>query len=98
MISMYNIITNLFELIIHQHDVKHYFLNLHNICNAFPIAVDVILICSNSPNDIAIPFLFIHIAMALLFYIEPFYKLTHVVFHLCLITQNYYVCKSSIQT
>jgi hypothetical protein len=98
MISMYNIIINLFELIVNPEDVKHYFLNLHNIYNAFPIAVDVILICSNSPNDIAIPFLFIHIAMALLFYIEPFYKLTHVVFHLCLITQNYYVCKSSIQT
>ena len=98
MISMYNIIINLFDIIIQPDEVKHYFLVLHNICNALPIAVDVILICSNSPNDIAIPFLFIHIAMALLFYIEPFYKLTHVAFHLCLIAQNYYVCRSSIQT
>jgi len=40
------------------------------------------------------PFLSVNIAIALLFVVEPFYKLNHVAFHLLLVAQNYYLCLS----
>jgi len=46
-------------------------------------------------QEIAIPFLLTNIGIVLLFIVEPFYKLTHVAFHLLLIVQNYYLCLSS---
>jgi hypothetical protein len=75
---------------------KHTFLNNNNIITFIPISCDVLLIFMNSPNEIAIPYLFVNIMIGLLFLINPFYKLTHVAFHLLLIAQSYYMCLSNI--
>lgn len=91
--SIYHNILNILELFID--NTKIQFLNNHNLITSLPIAYDVLLIIANSPNEIAIPFLLVNIMMGLLFVIEPFYKLTHVAFHLLLIVQNYYICLSS---
>jgi len=63
----------------------------------FPIMCDVLLICANSSTEIRIPFLLVNIMIALLFIVEPFYKLTHAGFHMLLISQNYYMCLSNIK-
>jgi hypothetical protein len=96
--SMYYIVTNIFNFLINYDDEKGLFINRHNILTGIPIAVDVAFICANSSLEIAMPFLLVHITMAFLFIIEPFYKLTHVAFHTLLIAQNYYVCSSSIKS
>jgi hypothetical protein len=88
----YNIL-NILDLFID--NTKTQFFNNHNLITSIPIAYDVLLIFTNSPNEIAIPFLLVNIMMALLFVVEPFYKLTHVAFHFLLIAQNYYICLSS---
>ena len=68
------------------------------INNSIPILLDVILIFLNSPNNIAIPFLLTNIVIALLFVVNPFYKLTHVAFHVLLILQNYYLSLSNLNS
>jgi hypothetical protein len=90
---LYHNILNILDLFIDSK--KIHFLNNHNVITSLPIAFDVLLILVNSPNEIAIPFLLVNIMMGLLFIVEPFYNLTHVVFHFLLIAQNYYICLSS---
>lgn len=92
---IYHNILNILYLFIDNDNTKIHFLNNHNIITALPIAYDVLLIFANSPIEIAIPFLLVNIMMGILFVVEPFYKLTHVAFHLLLIAQNYYICLSS---
>jgi hypothetical protein len=93
--SIYHNVLNILELFID--NTKTNFLNNHNIITGLPIAYDVSLLIMNSPIEIAIPFLLVNIIMALLFVIEPFYKLNHVAFHVLLIAQTYYMCLSSSQ-
>jgi hypothetical protein len=71
------------------------FVNYHNVVMSGSIICDVLLIFANSPTHIASPFLMINIIIGLLFIIEPFYKLTHVAVHICLIAHTYYICLSS---
>jgi len=96
--SIYYGFLNSLELFIDFDNMKHTFLNIHNLILAIPILCDVYLVFIHSQNEIAIPFLFTNIWIAILFVINPFYKLTHVGFHLLLIVQNYYMCLSNSQT
>lgn len=93
--SIYHCIVNVLELHIDYDKYKNTFLTCHNILSAIPIACDVILIYIHSPIDIAVPFLLLNIIIGLLFVVDPFYKLTHVAFHILLIVQNYYMCLSN---
>jgi hypothetical protein len=97
-ISIYNLTLIIFDFCNNHEEAKDSFINIHNMNIAMPIALDVFLICANSPIEIAIPFLLVHITMGMLFVIEPFYKLTHVAFHILLVAENYYACSSSIRT
>jgi len=92
-VSFYNCVINIIELFIHD-DRKKNFLQHHNIFNAFTIAVDVILISINSEMEVAVPFLLVNITAGLLFIVDPFYKLTHFLFHIFLIMQTYFLCLS----
>ena len=95
--SIYDCVLNSLELCIDYDKNKDIFLNRHNILSVIPIVCDVLLICVNSPIEISIPFLLVNIIIGLLFILEPFYKLTHVGFHILLISQNYYMCLSNIK-
>ena len=86
----------MFKLIINYDNKKYRFLNIHNIFTGLPIILDMFLLFLNSKKEISIPFLIVNIIIGLLFIVEPFYKLTQVVFHILIIVQNYYICLSSI--
>jgi len=94
-VSMYDCVVNSLELIIDYDKENDTFLNRNNLFSAIPVAFDVFLIYLNSPVEIAIPFLLVNIMIGFLFLVEPFYKLTHVGFHILLIVQNYYMCLSN---
>lgn len=66
--------------------------------NIIAILPDVICVFYNSNKRIAIPFLLTNIVITLLLIIKPFYKLTHVAFHVLLIVQNYYLCLSILNS
>jgi hypothetical protein len=93
--SIYHCVLNILELFIDYDKNKDVFLNRHNILTSIPIVCDGLLIYVNSPIEIAIPFLLVNTMIGLLFVVEPFYKLTHVGFHILLIFQNYYICLSN---
>ena len=93
--SIYYCIINIFELLLHHDKSKDTFLNYHNIFSIIPISFDVFLICMNSQTEILIPYFLLNIIIGLLFIINPFYKLTHVSFHILLVAQNYYMCLSN---
>jgi hypothetical protein len=95
-LSIYHSNINILKLFINYDKNKDTFFNIHNLNIALPIGCDVFLIFINSPIEIAIPFLLVNIIIIFLFLIEPFYKLTHVFFHILLIVQNYYMCLSNI--
>jgi hypothetical protein len=66
--------------------------------NIIPILLDVIFVFYNSSLEIAIPFLLTNILIVLILVIKPFYKLTHIIFHILLILQNYYLCISNLNS
>ena len=92
---IYLFIINIIQLVIDYDKIKEIFYFFHTTLLSIPVACDVFLVCIISPNEIAIPFLFLNIIIGLLFLVEPFYKLTHVVFHILLIYQTYYICLSN---
>jgi hypothetical protein len=84
---------NVIELLSKKAYIKSDFLKIHYIFTFLPIGIDIFAIYLNTKSqEIAIPFLFVNIWIVLLFIVEPFYKLTHVAFHVLLIAQNYYIC------
>jgi hypothetical protein len=89
-LCIYYCILNIRKLLIKYN--KNTFINYHYIFTIIPIQFNLFLIYINSPVEILIPLLLINIIIGLLFIIEPFYKLTHVYFHILLIVQNYYIC------
>lgn len=93
--SIYQCVLNSLELCIDYDKNKDKFANCHTIISIIPVACDVFLVCINSPIETLIPFLLVNIMIGLLFIVEPFYKLTHVGFHILLISQNYYMCLSN---
>jgi hypothetical protein len=94
-LSSYNCIVNILKLFIEPDNNKCSFYRNHNIHIFIPIVIDTLLVCINCPVEILIPFLLVNIFLILILVIEPFYKLTHVFFHILLIIQNYYICLSS---
>jgi len=96
--SMYHVINNIFYLLSNYNDAKNRFLNIHNTLTGIPIALDSILVFANSSTEIAIPILVVHITMVIIFIVDPFYKLSHFVYHLLLIAQNYYLCLSIVNS
>jgi hypothetical protein len=75
---------------------KHVFFQFHYIYNILSSGVDIFLFYLNSQNEIAVPYFLTNIAIILVFIIEPFNKLNHVLLHILLILQNYYMCLSNI--
>jgi|LauGreStaDraftv2_3_1035109.scaffolds.fasta_scaffold26075_1 hypothetical protein len=96
-VSIYRDILNIFGLLINYEDEKAHFMKKHNVITIFPIAVDLGMICLNSAHNTAIPLFWVSVSISLLFFVVPFYKQTHFVFHILLIVQNYYLCKSHSQ-
>jgi hypothetical protein len=93
-ISFYtNIINVLYLLKDHKH--KKIYMYYHNLALAFPYVYDSYLFCIMNSSKVVIPFLFINTIIVLVWTIEPFYKMTHILFHICLIAQTYYVCLSN---
>jgi len=92
--SIYRVVLNLFEVVVEHETAKNGFFQIHNVITMLPIGLDILFIFANSGNETAVPFLSVNIAIALLFVVEPFYKLNHVAFHLLLVAQNYYLCLS----
>jgi hypothetical protein len=94
--SLYFCILNIFDLFIIDYETnKLIFSKCHTIYTMIPIIYDILLVYSNSPNEVAVPFLLTNCVIALLFLVNPFYKLNHVAFHIGLIIQNYYMCTSN---
>ena len=96
LLTLYYSIINSFELIIDRDTKRNNFLALHNIFVSSPILFDVILVCLNSKKEISIPYFFVNVTIGILYYIQPYYNLTHVGFHILLIIQNYYMNLSNI--
>jgi len=93
--SAYQSTLNMFELLTDAEKHKSTFFGFHNMYSAIPIACDVGLIFMNSSTEIAIPFLLVNIMIGIVVWVEPFYKLSHVAFHVLLIFQNYYMVWSN---
>jgi hypothetical protein len=89
----YNGVINVIELLSNRDYLKANFLKIHYLFTFLPVGIDILAIYLNTKSQqIAIPFLLVNICIALLFIVDPFYKLTHVAFHLLIIAQNYYIC------
>lgn len=89
----YNGVINVIELLSNRDYLKANFLKIHYLFTFLPVGIDILAIYLNTKSQqIATPFLLVNICIALLFIVDPFYKLTHVAFHLLLIAQNYYIC------
>lgn len=87
---------NVIELLRNPAYIKSNFLTIHYAFTFLPITINIFAIYLNTKShEIAIPFLFVSICIILVFMVEPFYKLTHVAFHIMLIVQTYYVCLSN---
>jgi hypothetical protein len=96
---IYSGIINIIELLCKPTYIKSNFWKIHYAFTFLPIGLDILAIYLNTKSqEIAIPFLLTNIGIVLLFIVEPFYKLTHVAFHLLLIVQNYYLCLSSSES
>jgi len=88
---------NVIQLLQNDHNVKTNFYKIHNIFTFLPVGLDVIVALLNTrSNALSVPFLFINIAIVLLFAVNPFYNLTHVAFHILLIMQTYYISHINI--
>lgn len=71
------------------------FYKYHNLTMFIPYLYDSCLFASRTPIETAIPFLLINTIITMISSIEPFYKLNHVAFHICLIIETYYICLSN---
>jgi hypothetical protein len=93
---IYSGFMNIIELFNKTTYIKSNFLKIHYAFTFLPVGMDILAIYLNTKSqEIAIPLLLISIGIVLLFVVDPFYKLTHVAFHLMLIIQNYYICLSN---
>jgi hypothetical protein len=95
-ISVYLSTLNMLQLL--QNNVtKNTFLNIHYIFNIFACGFDCLLVFMNSSYQVRIPFILTNLSIIMVFVVEPFDKLTHVLFHVLLIIQNYYMCISNME-
>jgi len=89
-------IVNIIELLSKKTYNQSNFLKIHYIFTFLPVGIDILAIYLNTKShQLATPYLIVNIIIAFLFIIDPFYKLTHVAFHVMLIMQNWYICLSS---
>ena len=95
-VSIYYCIVNILGLYIDNRKNNDIFWKYHNIITIIPIACYVILFCMHSTVETRIPFIIVNVTICFLLAVEPFYKLTHVAFHLLLIAQKYYMCWSNV--
>ena len=71
------------------------FYKYHNLAMFVPYIYDSYLFASRTSIEITVPFLLINTIIVIIMATEPFYKLTHVAFHFCLIIETYYICASN---
>jgi hypothetical protein len=71
------------------------FYKYHNLAMFVPYIYDSYLFASRTSIEITLPFVLINTIIIIIMAIEPFYKLTHVAFHFCLIIETYYICASN---
>lgn len=90
---LYSCIINVLEL---KNIYDKHFLNTHYFFTFLPIGINTILLYFNNNAQEITPILFLNISILLLFIVNPFYKLTHVAFHILLIVQNMYICLANI--
>jgi len=90
--SIYRILENIIQCATDLHYNKKNLYKINNILTQLPITVGIVYIFINSKPQYSIPFLLVNIIIGLLFYVKPFYNLNHVVFHILLLVQNYYLC------
>lgn len=76
-------------------DKNKSFYKYHNLAMFVPYIYDSYLFASRTSIEITVPFLLINTIIVIIMAIEPFYKLTHVAFHFCLIIETYYICASN---
>lgn len=97
-VSIYQLFLNILSFYVVTEDSeavdKKYFFQIHNASVIVSIGVDIFLVQLNSGIETRIPLLLVSILIAILFMMEPFYKQTHVAFHILLIAQTYYLCMS----
>jgi hypothetical protein len=96
-VSVFHGFLIILDLFIDRDTMKSVFVDCHNMILAIPIVFDVSMLFMNSSIEISLPFMLVNIIIGLLFAIQPFYKTTHVAFHLFLVAQNYYMCLSNTQ-
>jgi hypothetical protein len=93
--SLYYTTNNILQLFLEYDKTKDTFFTRHYIITFIPITIDVLIGFINLSKELAIPFMLVNLTIALLFLVNPFYKLTHIVFHILLIAQTYYMCLSN---
>ena len=93
--STYCSVINMMDLLGDPVKNKNTFSYCHDILTAIPVFCDCIMVYRNSSYDVAIPFLWVNITILLLFVVNPFYKLSHVGFHVLLLFQTYYMSKGT---
>lgn len=95
-VSLYNMLFNVIDLLfVYDGVTQTHFSWKHDIITIIPVGFDILLIYANSSKKTGIPFLFTSIALLFVFIIEPFYRLNHVLYHILLVVQNYYLCRSN---
>jgi hypothetical protein len=96
LVCIYINIKNIIELLTNTNYIKSNFLKIHYIYTFFPVGINILAIYfTTTSQQILAPYLFINIVILLLFIVEPFYKLTHIAFHIMLIAQTWYICLSN---
>lgn len=72
-------------------------LQITNFLTSFPSLVDTCIVMFNTNNSELRSVLFvITCCLGLILYIEPFYELNHLLFHIFLILQTLYLCKCNV--
>jgi hypothetical protein len=77
---------------------KDTFLQSHYIANILSCGIDISLFFMNSKNEIAVPYAITNIGIILAVIFTPLDKLNHVLVHVLLILQTYYMCLSNINS
>jgi len=94
---IYGSVINVVELLSKKTYDKSNFLKTHYVFTFTSIGLDISAIFFNMKSqEIWVPYLVVNLGILLLFIVDPFYKLTHVAFHVLLIAQNWYICLSNI--
>ena len=90
---IYSSIMNVIDLLSNRTYKKSDFLKIHYVFTFLPVGIDILMTFIETKSmEISVPFFIINIIVVLLFVVDPFYKLTHVAFHIMMLVHTYYVC------